>query len=99
MQTNQNHKWQKVSVHDNNGNEYNGYLCTHCEYLVVAYPPLDRESHHEPDYRLILIRAKDLTLADVDKYIKKYDVACDHRNGKTVASRFSESLEKLLKNY
>lgn len=69
------HRWTKGRAHDNNGNEYNCFFCGNCEYLVVAFPQLPEESRHMPGHRIILLRQKDLTIQDVEKFTKKYDVA------------------------
>lgn len=91
------HQWQRVQLEDNHGNMYNGYLCEHCEYIVVAYPPLGQESYHDSDYRLILVRLKDLTPKDADKWCAHYKVECES-NGKhcselATAARFTRTIK------
>lgn len=68
------HHWNKGKAQDGHGNQYNCYFCDKCDYLVVAFPQLPEESRHMPGSRLILIRQKDLTITDVERFTKKYNV-------------------------
>lgn len=100
------HSWIPAKATDGQ-NEFQAFLCKNdgCSYLVVAYPPLHKESEHDPRHRLILIKAKEITLKDVEKYTRQYKVyECESsENGAerllffhTLDTKSEHSTERLL---
>lgn len=71
------HLWQAAVAEDNSGNKYAAQVCKHCEYLVVGFPKLDKEAHHEPQYSVILVKSKTCEKALAEKWSKHFGVACE----------------------